>query len=180
MYDIYYWGKEKKLKNKQYRVGLTNHKIYMPDNIITLNVGGTPVQTQKETLIMSGYFRGIFEATDVSQPIFVDYSPVLFDMMLSFLRDPKYLFPMECHFVLDFFDVSYEKELLYNDTYQICTDCGKCYKLINAVVENYCNNCYKCQRSGCSNAKIDVMFCKDHRVMPALAPSNKIKWLQHI
>ena len=64
------------------------------DNIlISLNIGGTIMTTHKKILFKSKYFKKIFENIENFQLYFVDYSPTIFDHVLSYLRDPLYLFP---------------------------------------------------------------------------------------
>jgi hypothetical protein len=83
----------------------------MSSNIITLNVGGTKIQTYKSTIEVLPYFESYMARWKIdntnhellakdpkknvgSIEIFVDYDPRLFIHLLNKLRDSKYAMPL--------------------------------------------------------------------------------------
>lgn len=64
-------------------------------NIVTLNVGGTKMQTYKSILETLPYFESYMDRWSENHPeIFVDYDPNLFIHLLNKLRDANYIMPV--------------------------------------------------------------------------------------
>jgi hypothetical protein len=87
---------------------------------ISLDVGGTIFKTTKQTLQGSSYFRSLFDRWDYKatdeKPYFIDRSGILFEHVLSFLRNPEYSFPLNdllnIYHELDFYGINYDKDAL--------------------------------------------------------------------
>lgn len=77
---------------------------------IKINVGGTIFETTESTLSQSSFFRSYLERwKDKDEIMFIDRSPVIFEHILSYLRDVNYAFPVEFLFELDFFGIPLPK-----------------------------------------------------------------------
>jgi hypothetical protein len=78
------------------------------EQLITLNVGGKLFCTKKETLLRSGYFRDLFELTELKEgPLFVDRSGKAFESVLEYLRDERRVVPLKYRYELDFYRIEY-------------------------------------------------------------------------
>lgn len=133
-------------------------------NIIQLNVGGKLISTSKSVLMGSGYFKGLLEIG--TSEIFIDFDPKIFRHVLSFLRDPLYKFNNKYLFALDFFDIYYEKNNLYE---KIVVKCGRCDKMIVSFNNktNKCVSCLDCTciMNNCNLMKLRVsgaQYCQTH------------------
>ena len=84
-----------------------------PATIITLDVGGTIFKSTVDTLIKSGYFSALLNSDhwnfDTSKPYFIDRSAMLFEHVLSYLRNPNYPYPAEHIGELDFYGIHYDE-----------------------------------------------------------------------
>lgn len=67
----------------------------MANNIIKLNIGGTKVQTHKETLQKLSYFSSYFARWNSGEEIFIDADYSIFIHVLNLLRDPTYQYPIK-------------------------------------------------------------------------------------
>lgn len=130
------------------------------NEIITLNVSGTIIQVPKNLLSELEYFKELLN-TDNNE-IFINYSPMLFDHMLSFLRDPLYLFPRKHVSTLDYFKIPYDVSKLYDKKYKNCKSCGIFYSVISIKNKNFCNKCV-CIFSDCDKESHEKsQYCLDH------------------
>jgi hypothetical protein len=166
-------------------------------NTIKVNVGGKIFETYNETLMKSSYFKSLFTDTEVKEMIFVDYDPDVFNHVLSYLRDPKYLFDIKYVHALDFFDVQYDINNLYNEEYIQCHGFvhnidKRCNNTIRSspYYKNdmyYCNECKNnkiCKRANCG--EINMMggkYCLKHVCnkvgCPRVAMENNIHCQEH-
>lgn len=60
---------------------------------VTLNVGGTRVETLQSTLMKTQYFADFFARWNNKDEIFLDMDFDLFKHILNKLRDPRYILP---------------------------------------------------------------------------------------
>jgi hypothetical protein len=142
-------------------------------NTIKVNVGGKIFETFKETLMRSGYFNALFINTEVKDIIFVDYDPEIFNHVLSYLRDPKYICNNKYKHAFDFFDVQYDNTQLYNKEYIQCQGLvdkdkhcdNKIIHLSYYTDEVYCSQCKDkiCEIKGCNYFKSEhKKYCDSH------------------
>ena len=68
-------------------------------SILKINVGGHRFETTRSTVNPSSYFRSYFQRWDdgleKSTELFIDRSGVLFEHVLSTLRNPDYRYPYD-------------------------------------------------------------------------------------
>lgn len=81
---------------------------------LKINVGGTIFETTKDTLSNSDFFRQLFKFSKIDEAsvIFVDRNPEAFKHVLEYLRDPRYDFPLNYMYELEYYmppDNSLEK-----------------------------------------------------------------------
>lgn len=98
---------------------------------------------------------------DNSIPIYLQRSSILFDHVLAFVMNPKYLFPLEYCEELDYYNIIYNKNKLY--------DVNKSNQENFDVVKNilHCNQrlkgSYRCNRKGChEDITGDKLYCQEH------------------
>lgn len=86
------------------------------EKIIKLNVSGKKYQITLETLKNIPYVaNGLDFCNDnISEPIFIQRSPLVFDHVLAYVIDKKHPFPIEYSYELDFYDIKYDITKLHN------------------------------------------------------------------
>ncbi len=83
---------------------------------IKINISGTIFETTITTLKKINYFKYMLEDTnyDNTQIIFVDRPPHIFKHVLAFAIDNNYNYPIKYKGELDFYDMPYDIDKLYN------------------------------------------------------------------
>jgi hypothetical protein len=83
---------------------------------ITLNLSGQIFQVTPTTLSKIPYFQNMFETCDntPNETIFVERSPHIFKHVIALAIDPLYPYPKKYAFELDFYDMTYSKNNLYD------------------------------------------------------------------
>lgn len=108
--------------------------LILSDKRIKLNVGGKLFETYQRTLIQSKYFNSMFDKFAESKSnneIFIDRSPVLFEHILNYLRDPGYKIPKICYSEFLFYGIEWPKKT---------TEISKLDKPDKAVVDDRKDN----------------------------------------
>jgi hypothetical protein len=77
-------------------------------------IGCKPYQLPKFIIDQIPTLKNAIENSPSEQEYVLYRSPILFEHVLSFVIDDTYQFPMEYYTELDFYDVKYVKENLYN------------------------------------------------------------------
>ena len=102
---------------------------------IKINVQGTIFETTIDTLKNINYFKYMIEATnyDFAEPLFVNRSAHIFKHVLAFATDPTYTYPLKYKGELDFYDMVYNVNDLYDPNNEIKNDIKTLYKYINII-----------------------------------------------
>jgi hypothetical protein len=152
------------------------------EKIIKLNVSGKKYQITLETLNNIPYLANGFDFCNdnVSEPIFIQRSPLVFDHVLAYVIDKKHPFPIEYLYELDFYDIKYDiiklhdphskkldrinniLDILYNQKVYGNGECPEC----NEVVSFNEISCYyhvreHCNEIGCLEKTPDN-YCNLH------------------
>ena len=89
---------------------------------ITLNIGGKIFETTDQTLTMrSEYFRLLFEKElhnylNDNKEIFIDRSPIAFEYILDYIRNPECRIPSKYRGELDFYMIKYDESDIEEDS----------------------------------------------------------------
>lgn len=128
---------------------------------IRLNVGGKIFEVSIDTLKPSKYFTSYIERwMKDDSPIFIDRSWVLFDHVLSFLRNPDYPYPLELlealneEFIFYGIGISLETPQFIQKCGQCNSDnrqCVTCKMVLCKLCEIVCSACKKCYCTKCMN-----------------------------
>ena len=91
---------------------------------IKVNVGGEIFETTVSTLKKINYFKYILEDTNFNntQIIFVNRSKHIFKHVLALAIDDNYSYPFKYKNELDFYDITYDDNKLYNSLKDIKKD----------------------------------------------------------
>ena len=125
--------------------------------LIKVNIGGTIFETTVNTLKKINYFKYILEDTnyDNTQVIFVDRSAHIFKHILALAIDETYSYPLKYKNELDFYDMTYDINNLYNPLHEL-------KEKIN-ILETQMNTLKKCKIEYCNTIlKTDDDFCDCH------------------
>ena len=141
---------------------------------ITVIVEDKAFKTTKDTLLLSGFFRGMMEIEPDSIKFIVnDRSKKMFKHVLAYLRDNRYPFPLKYKSELDYYDIEYNEDTLYDSKKTFITELNKITDKLSKmedelntmkqrgyyVVPGKCNLCgqdvYKDERH-------DYSYCIDH------------------
>ena len=151
---------------------------------ITVVVEGKNFYTTKNTLLLSGYFRGHFDAeSNITTIIVTDRSKKLFKNVLAYLRDQLHPFPLKYKYELDYYDIDYDEKKLYDHNKEIIKEMNanknyllKKYKKnkellrqINNQIEIITGNTTPKQTDQCELCDNDrfekYRYCKDHLIV---------------
>ena len=159
---------------------------------IKINIQGTIFETTETTLKKINYFKYLFEDTNITinDIPFVDRPSHIFKHVLAYVIDDKYNYPMKYASELDFYDVNYDINKLYNPSSLINKCENNIIKQLNYKIDelenklktfrndmseqmNYkinnlktcikalqSNNSNICER--CDNNSVFRNLCKDH------------------
>ena len=125
---------------------------------IKVNIGGEIFETTVSTLKKINYFKYILEDTnyDNTQIIFVDRSKHIFKHVLALAINPNYKYPLKYQDELDFYDVTYDVNNLYDPNNKLHRDMhsrlDKLEKKLNIGLPHVC------KKSGC-----EIMIHKSHQ-----------------
>ena len=105
---------------------------------IKINVGGQKFKTTIFTLKKINYFKYILEDTnyDNSQTIFVDRSGHIFKHVLALARNENYKYPLKYYDELDFYDVNYDINKLYDPSKDVKDDVAYLERYIGEIDRN--------------------------------------------
>lgn len=144
--------------------------------IITLDVSGIIIKTKRETLCKrSHYFNDMLSdpSVKIENSIFVDYDPIIFNHVLNFMRDPRYLYPKKYSFALDYFGVYVDISTIKNKekTGKRCIGCicnvndnKEMMKKYIKIIDTPCICKHKKQNVfGCSICDIEIEPTKCHK-----------------
>ena len=82
---------------------------------ITVIVENKSFSTTENSLLSSGFFRGMMEVeTDTTKFTVPCRSKKIFKYVLCYLVDSKYPYPRKYKYELDFYDIEYDEKLLYD------------------------------------------------------------------
>jgi len=128
--------------------------------IIKLNVSGKKYQITLETFNKIPYLaNGLDFCNDnISEPIFIQRSPLVFDHVLAYVIDDKHPFPIEYSYELDFYDIKYDITKLHSPH-------SKKLDRINNILDILYNQkvhgnheCHECKQE----VLFDKISCYDH------------------
>src|ERR1700677_672459 len=107
---------------------------------IKINLQGTIFETTIDTLKKINYFKYMIEATDYdfAEPLFVNRSAHIFKHVLAFATDPNYTYPLKYKCELDFYDIAYDINKLYDPLIDInkrINDLGESITIIENITK---------------------------------------------
>ena len=136
---------------------------------IKINVGGTIFETTVNTIKKINYFKYMLEATDFdfNTILFVDRSPHIFKHVLSLVRDLNYQYPLKYKSELDFYDMAYDINKLYdvNDNMKILNEHINIMAEIKGFMFDDIDNKYRgdCFISSCKTKRLQYSrYCRAH------------------
>jgi hypothetical protein len=135
---------------------------------VKFNVGGRPFETTWATLKrIPTLYHMMTDCQDHSE-MFIDRSPMLFEQVFAFVVDAKHPFPLRYSYELDWYDVVYDKSLLYDDEAVMKTMDKNNFMsfaiLQNATISTACINRWeKCRKilCGAKLSNIHKPICKN-------------------
>ena len=107
-------------------------------SIVHLNVSGREYKIKKSILSKIPYFFNMLETCNDNEIIFVDRSNIVFDHVVSFIIDEKHPYPIEYNYELDFYDIKYDAEKLYDPHKSLLEK----YNAINNKLMSIANSSY--------------------------------------
>ena len=104
---------------------------------IKINFQGTIFETTIDTLKNINYFKYMIEATnyDFAEPLFVNRSAHIFKHVLAFATDPTYTYPLKYKGELDFYDMVYNVNDLYDPNNEIKNDINTLREYIYTIAD---------------------------------------------
>lgn len=147
------------------------------DTYVRVNVSGRIFEIKSDLLVKIPYIRNMVEGCGVdrkgkiSEELRLDRSALVFDHVLSYAQDPFYPYPAKYSYELDFLDVVYDKENLYDSNPKI-KELEKQIKLLHKMVDQIGHgvfDCasvaryegYNCPKFGCTNSIVtNRVSCK--------------------
>jgi hypothetical protein len=143
----------------------------MSNDFVIINVGGTKFETTYATLSGSIYFRKLFDNQWNKSPdvmLKIDRSAVLFEHVLSLLRNPEYPYPREHVGELDFYMINHTIPSLATQQ----EGCAKTNNRCEIMWQYMKNNMDICKIGECGNKTYpEFKYCFDC-VKPELVPLN--------
>ena len=126
-----------------------------------VNIGGTTFQTNETTLKKINYFKYLFEDTNITDNDipFVNRPAHIFKHVLVLVIDDTYKYPAKYKNELDFYDVEYNIDKLYDPSLLIMKRIDELKDNIEAINNNTEEYCI---RRDCDNLSLHHNYCKEH------------------
>lgn len=122
-------------------------------NLIKLNVSGCMFEVDINVLKKINYFKYLLEDTnhDINQVIFVGRAPHIFKHVLALAIDENYGYPIKYKSELDFYDVTYDVNKMYDPTLVNYECCRLVVKRIDEIYKGLKNEINpSCKPNRCS------------------------------
>ena len=112
-----------KIKDKQTKMSIEvdeikkkfNETFKTQMNLISITFEDGVVKASKDSLLLSGFFRGMMDIEPENTNFVIDYrSKKTFKHVIAYLRDNRYPFPRKYKSELDFYDIEYDEKALYD------------------------------------------------------------------
>jgi hypothetical protein len=107
---------------------------------ITLDLCGRIFKISPTTVKKIPYINNMIEACgddNNNLPIFIERPPHIFDHVIAFVIDPFYPYPKEYAYELDFYDIEYDKNNLYNKLSIVEKELQEIKNVVMLILANY-------------------------------------------